>query len=82
MSADVMMDRDVANPLRMLSAYLMTTATTNPPMACRQSRGERRVYQHAAQNTVQQKHMEKIQIFLVDVKQNTIFKPAGGRRCK
>ena len=35
MTADVMMDTEVANPLRMLSAYLMTTATTNPPRACR-----------------------------------------------
>lgn len=36
MSVDTMMDREVANPLRMLSAYLMTTAMTNPPTACRQ----------------------------------------------
>lgn len=38
-SADKMMDVDVANPLRMLSAYFMTTATTNPPPACRQCTG-------------------------------------------
>jgi hypothetical protein len=25
---------DAANPFKMLSAYLTTTATTNPPMAC------------------------------------------------
>lgn len=36
MSVDKMMDREVANPLRMLSAYLMTTAMTKPPKACRQ----------------------------------------------
>lgn len=36
MSVDTMMDRDVANPLRMLSAYLITTAITSPPKACRQ----------------------------------------------
>lgn len=36
MSVDTMMDTEVANPLRMLSAYLMTAAMTNPPRACRQ----------------------------------------------
>ena len=33
---DMMMDTEVAKPLRMLSAYLMVAATTNPPKACRQ----------------------------------------------
>lgn len=33
-NVETMMDREVANPLRMLSAYLMTTATTKPPRAC------------------------------------------------
>ena len=28
---DIMMDRLVANPLKMLSEYLITTAVTNPP---------------------------------------------------
>lgn len=35
MRAEMMMDREVAKPLRMLSAYLMTMATTKPPTACR-----------------------------------------------
>lgn len=35
MRAEMMMDREVAKPLRMLSAYLMTMATTKPPRACR-----------------------------------------------
>ena len=33
---DTMMDTEVAKPFRMLSAYLMVAATTNPPKACRQ----------------------------------------------
>lgn len=37
MRAEMMMDREVAKPLRMLSAYLMTMATTKPPRACRQT---------------------------------------------
>lgn len=37
MRAEMMMDREVANPLRMLSAYLITMATINPPRACTQT---------------------------------------------
>lgn len=37
MTAEAMMDSEVANPLRMLSAYLMTTAMTSPPTACVES---------------------------------------------
>lgn len=33
MSVDRMMESDVAKPFRMLSAYLMTAAMTNPPRA-------------------------------------------------
>lgn len=33
-NVEMMMDREVANPLRMLSAYLITIATTNPPRTC------------------------------------------------
>lgn len=35
---DRMMDSDVAKPLRMLSAYLMTAAMTRPPSAWRNNK--------------------------------------------
>ena len=31
---EMMMEREVANPFRMLSAYFTTTATMSPPTAC------------------------------------------------
>ena len=34
-TVDTRIDSDEANPLRMLSAYLITAATTNPPTACK-----------------------------------------------
>lgn len=38
MSVDRMMESDVAKPLRMLSAYLMTAAMTRPPSAWRNNK--------------------------------------------
>lgn len=40
-SVDTMMDTEVANPLRMLSAYLITMAMTKPPKACKQRKVHR-----------------------------------------
>lgn len=34
MIVDNIMDKEVANPFKMLSAYLMTAAITRPPSAC------------------------------------------------
>lgn len=38
MRVDRMMESDVAKPLRMLSAYLMTAAMTRPPIAWRNNK--------------------------------------------
>lgn len=38
MRVDRMMESDVAKPLRMLSAYLMTAAMTRPPSAWRNNK--------------------------------------------
>lgn len=61
MSADTMMDSEVANPLRMLSAYLMTTAMTSPPTACRQEntlalRQTHNTTQHKGESVQEQHH--------------------------
>ena len=42
MSVDRMMESDVAKPLRMLSAYLMTAAMTRPPSAWRNNKHRHR----------------------------------------
>jgi hypothetical protein len=55
MSVDRMMESDVAKPFRMLSAYLMTAAMTNPPRAWKHTKGHGFDGRH---NTHNQSHIK------------------------
>lgn len=85
MSADVMMEIEVANPLRMLSAYLITTATTKPPRACRKrilclkecctQYGQQTQQKNAAAN--KRETNDKVRM-----KRSIIFKPVRQQLCR
>lgn len=82
MTADMMMDREVANPLRMLSAYLMTTATTNPPRACKQITLFKNMLPHFTdtnKNTAANKWDVNNK---VTINRNITFKPVREQLCR
>lgn len=76
MSADKMMDRDEANPLRMLSAYFMTTPMVKPLPACRQCTGFKSMLHKTWTASI--KHLEIMHTLEYFFKN---FEPAGEQQC-